>query len=377
MENLTLPHGSFQLTRFPDRKSKNLRAWDAADEYLLNHIAEEELLSKGKSLLIINDSFGALTTSLSKFEPTMWSDSYLAQQGTLANLKQNGLEGSRVNLLNSLQTPAAAIDCVIIKIPKSLAMLEDQLFRIRPLLHADSIIIGAGMTKNIHTSTLKLFEQLVGTTHTSLAKKKARLIFSQPDLTLKPGKSPYPSSYTLEKSDLQISNNANLFSRQNLDIGTRFFLQNLPKSDQPQHIIDLGCGNGLLGLIAAQQSPEANVTFADESYMAVASAETNFRAAFGQEREAAFSVTNCLEGVADRSADLVLNNPPFHQQHAIADAIALQMFKEAKRVLKQGGAFWVIGNLHLAYHQELRRLFGNCREIASNEKFAILCAKKR
>lgn len=377
MENLTLAQGSLQLARFPDRKSKNLRAWDAADEYLLQHITEENLLTTESSLLIINDSFGALTTGLASFKPTMWSDSYLAQQGTVANLKNNDLAEESVELLNSLQTPTGPVDLVIIKVPKNLAMLEDQLLRIRPLLHDKSRVIGAGMAKNIHTSTLKLFEQIIGSTHTSLAKKKARLIFSQPDLTLNPGETPYPSTYTLENSDLQISNHANLFSRQGLDIGTRFFLQNLPKSDAPQKVIDLGCGNGLLGLIAAQQNPAAEVTFVDESYMAVASAESNFRATFGPDRAAEFIVTNCLNGIASESADLILNNPPFHQQHAIGDAIALQMFNESKRVLRQGGTFWVIGNLHLAYHKELRRLLGNCREIASNNKFTILSAKKR
>jgi len=377
MENLTLAQGSLQLARFPDRKSKNLRAWDAADEYLLQHITEENLLTTESSLLIINDSFGALTTGLASFKPTMWSDSYLAQQGTVANLKNNDLAEESVELLNSLQTPTGPVDLVIIKVPKNLAMLEDQLLRIRPLLHNKSRVIGAGMAKNIHTSTLKFFEQIIGSTHTSLAKKKARLIFSQPDLTLNPGETPYPSTYTLENSDLQISNHANLFSRQGLDIGTRFFLQNLPKSDAPQKVIDLGCGNGLLGLIAAQRNPAAEVTFVDESYMAVASAESNFRATFGPDRAAEFIVTNCLNGIANESADLILNNPPFHQQHAIGDAIALQMFNESKRVLRQGGTFWVIGNLHLAYHKELRRLLGNCREIASNNKFTILSAKKR
>ncbi len=377
MENLTVPQGSFQLTRSAGRKSKNLRAWDAADEYLLQQISEEALCPTESSLLIVNDGFGALTTSLARFKPIMWSDSYLAQQATVENLKQNGLAAQDAKLLNSLEIPKGPIDLLIIKVPKNLAMLEDQLLRIRPLLHAKSRVIGAGMAKNIHTSTLKLFEQIIGPTRTSLAKKRARLIFSQPDLALNPGSTPYPSSYTLEKSDLQISNHANLFSRQGLDIGTRFFLQHLPKSDKPEEIIDLGCGNGLLGLVAAQHNLAAEVTFIDESYMAVASAESNFRAALGSDRAANFIVGNCLDGVANESADLILNNPPFHQQHAIGDATALQMFNESKRVLKQGGSLWVIGNLHLAYHKELRRLFGNCREIASNNKFAILCAKKR
>ena len=377
MEKLTVPQGTFQLARYPYRSGENLRAWDAADEYLLQQIAEQKLLSVRSSLLIINDSYGALSTALAEFQPTLWTDSWLAQQGCMANLKSNNLADKQVKLLNSLQNPTGPLDIVILKVPKSLAMLEDQLHRIRPLLHAKSKIVAAGMVKSIHTSTLKLFQQIIGPTHTSLAQKKARLIFTQPDLALQPGESPYPTTYTLEESSYRITNHANVFSRQGLDIGTRFFLQHLPHSNSQQRIIDLGCGNGLLGLIAAQRNPAAELTFIDESYMAVASAGINFQAAFGNERHAGFITTNALDGIPENSSDLILNNPPFHQHHATGDAVAWQMFSASKKVLLRGGELMVIGNNHLAYHKQLRRLFGNCKTVASNKKFAIQIVKKR
>ena len=40
MENLHVPQGEFQLFRYPKRKKELLRAWDAADEYLLNYIQD-------------------------------------------------------------------------------------------------------------------------------------------------------------------------------------------------------------------------------------------------------------------------------------------------------------------------------------------------
>ena len=377
MDRLTAPQGTFQLARYPDEKTNNLRAWDAADEYLLQQIDEEKLLSAEMSLLIVNDSFGALSTALAGFKPTQWSDSYLAQQGTLANVKSNNLAESQVTLLDSLKPPTGPIDVVIIKVPKSLAMLEDQLHRIRPHLHEKSRIWGAGMVKNVHTSTLKLFEQIIGPTHTSLARKKARLIFSQFDMMLQPGSTPYPSTYALEGTQYQISNHANLFSQQGLDIGTRFFLQHIPNSDSPKKIIDLGCGNGLLGLIAAEKNPAAEVIFTDESHMAVASAKSNFQAIFGNEQRAKFITTNSLDSIPENSADLILNNPPFHQQHAIGESVARQMFSASKKVLARGGELMVIGNNHLAYHKTLRRLFGNCKTVASNNKFTIYSVKKR
>ena len=377
MERLTVPQGEFQLARYPVRKKELLRAWDAADEYLLQQVADQDLCRPDSSLLIANDSFGVLSVALAKQHPVMWLDSYLARQGTLANLRANGQSTEQVELLDSLQTPFGQFDLVLIKVPKSLAMLEDQLYRLRPHLHAGSRVIAAGMVKHIHTSSLKLFERIIGPTHTSLARKKARLIFCQYDEVLTPGDSPYPSHYTLEGTDYRITNHAAVFSRQSLDIGTRFFIEHIPRSDEPLHIIDLGCGNGLVGLIAAEHNPQARLTFVDESTMAVASARTNFEAAFGNSRRAEFQVTDCLAGIEPDSADLILNNPPFHQQQAVGDAVAWQMFSESLAVLKPSGQLWVIGNRHLAYHAKLKRLFGNCHTVVSNRKFVILQSKKR
>jgi len=376
METLTAPQGKFRLARYPLRQKESLRAWDAADEYLLQQIADEGLLDSQPSMLILNDGFGALSVALAEQRPQMASDSYLAHQGTLANLTNNDLPSGQVQLLDSLQTPQGPLDLVLIKVPKTLALLEDQLHRIRPLLHADTRIIGAGMVKAIHSSTLKLFEEIIGPTHTSLARKKARLIFSQLDKGLTPGDNPYPTSYTLEGTDYRIINHANVFSRESLDIGCRFLLQHLPKGTSAQRIIDLGCGNGVLGLMAAAHNPDAELLFLDESYMAIASARANFHAAFGTSRTAEFKVTDCLSGVDKNSADLILNNPPFHQQHAVGDSIAWQMFKESHKVLKTGGELWVVANRHLGYHIKLKKLFGNCDTIAGNKKFVILRAFK-
>ena len=41
MEILKIPQGEFQLSRYPGRKKELLRAWDAADEYLLNYFHDE------------------------------------------------------------------------------------------------------------------------------------------------------------------------------------------------------------------------------------------------------------------------------------------------------------------------------------------------
>lgn len=377
MENaLIVPQGQFQLQRLPYRKHELLRAWDAADEYLLNHFAGHCKPATNAKIVIVNDSFGGLAVALADYQPIAISDSYLSQQATLLNLVANQRNVEQVLLLDSLSLPDAEIDYLLIKAPKTLALLEYQLHRLRPLLKPDCTVIVAGMVKNLPPTLWKILEKLIGPTKPSIAVKKARMIFAELDPALSIPPNPYPTDYLWEGTEMVISNHANVFSRDSLDIGTRFLLQHLPINPAYQEFIDLGCGNGIVGVSIARQLPEANLCFVDESFMALASAKQNFTSALSANRSAQFVAADCLNGFAPNSADCVVCNPPFHQQHTVGDHIAWQMFQQAHKVLRVGGELRVIGNRHLNYHLSLKKLFGNCRQVASNAKFVIFSSQK-
>jgi 16S rRNA (guanine1207-N2)-methyltransferase len=373
---LSVPQGSFVLNRLPHRPNELLRAWDAADEYLLEHLAELEQPANCR-VLIVNDTFGALAVALHHMQPTAMSDSFLSQQATRVNLNNNQIAESNVILLSSLAPLTGTFDWVLVKLPKTLALLEDQLIRMRAHVTPQTQIMFAGMIKAMPSSIWALVERLLGKTTTSLAKKKARLIFAEFNPDLPECLSPYPVSYQLEDTDFTIINHANVFSRDSLDIGTRFFISHLPEQTGTQNIVDLGCGNGVLGLIAARLNPQAKLHFVDESFMAVASAQENFKRAFADSRLAVFSVTDGLTSYAAQTVDLILCNPPFHQQNTIGDQLAVGMFKQSYQALRSGGELWVIGNRHLAYHAPLKKLFGNCAVVASNAKFVIFKSHKQ
>ncbi|MEC4750250.1 methyltransferase [Methylomicrobium sp. Wu6] len=373
----TAPQGVFELIRLPLRSNELLQPFDAADEYLLAHLAEQGLPQPDSRVLIMNDSFGTLAVALSDRRPAALSDSFLSRQATQINLERNGKAQDAVRLLHSFETLPEAYDLVLIKVPKTLGLLEHQLISLRGHLQPDAQIVLAGMVKTLPASVWQTVERLLGPTTTSLARKKAKLIFAKEIPFENPPPNPYPVRYRLEHTDFWISNHANVFSRDSLDIGTRFFLEHLPSGLGPSGIVDLGCGNGVVGLIAAQRNPEAMVHFVDESYMAVASAQENFEAAFGTERKASFQVGDGLKAFEAESADLILCNPPFHQQYLQGDQIAVSLFRDAKRVLRQNGELWVIGNRHLHYHVELDRLFGGHRVVAANPKFVIFRTRKK
>ncbi|WP_457673563.1 methyltransferase [Thiolapillus sp.] len=370
------PFGDYRLQRLPARRRELLRAWDAADEYLLHHLAEQGLPSVGDRALLLNDSFGALATALHSCPLWSASDSLLAHEATRLNYQANGLAPENLRLLTSLEMPRKTPDLVIIKVPKTLALLEYQLHRLRPLLTPDTRILAAGMMKALPGAAWKKLESLLGPVQTFPGRKKAKLMEIRFDPGLAAPPNPWPTRYQLEGTPYHIINHANVFSREKLDIGTRFFLQHLPTGRGRETLLDLGCGNGVLALMALHHNPEAVVHCVDESFMAVASARATLKDALGPEVNAHFHVAHDLTGFSDQSVDRVLCNPPFHQQQVVGDHIARQMFRDARRVLRHGGELWVVGNRHLGYHKTLKRLFGNATLVASNRKFVILCATR-
>ncbi|BEO39512.1 ribosomal RNA large subunit methyltransferase G [Serratia marcescens] len=374
MSQLDLGTQQLELERYPQQEeSTQLQAWEAADEYLLQQLENVDI--GGRPVLIFNDNFGTLACALHAHRPYSVSDSYMSQLATRHNLKLNGLDPEQVTLLDSLAELPAAPAVVLIRVPKALALLEQQLRALRHVVTEDTLIVAGAKARDVHTSTMQLFEKVLGPTRTSLAWKKARLIFCQA-ADIVPPAAAETTDWTLDGTDWLIHNHANVFSRGSLDIGARLFMQHLPRGLNG-HIVDLGCGNGVIGLTALAQNPEAQVTFVDESYMAVASSELNVEHNLPQELDRCqFEVNNALAGIERESVQAVLCNPPFHQQHAITDHTAWQMFCDAKRCLQVGGELRIVGNRHLDYHQKLKRLFGNCALVASNKKFVILRAVK-
>lgn len=374
---LTLLNRQLTLQRWPiNQKNRTLQAWDSADEYLIHHVDENNLVAEGKAILLINDSFGTLACWYgAKYKIYHLSDSYVSQQGALYNAEQNGVELPPANMLDSLADLPDDIGLVLLKVPKNNGYLEHLLSQLARFTAKNTRVLGAAKTTDIHTSTLKLFEQYLGPTTTSLAKKKSRLIFSSIEQAEKP--CPYPVKWPLDGTSMTVVNHANVFSKDSLDIGARLLLKNIPERLNDKTVIDLGCGNGVIGLSILHQSAKAKVIFADESYMAVASAKDsvalNLPDVLPQCR---FVVDDCLGSQQDNSADVILCNPPFHQQQAVTDHIAWQMFQDARRVLKKGGQLIIVGNRNLAYHVKLKRLFGNSQTLDANKKFTVLSATK-
>lgn len=367
-------YGDLTLFRYPEDSNHGLRAWDAADEYLIDQFNSDSQSVPGRPLLV-NDAFGALTCALHPFAPINWSDSWMAHKAAELNLDRNELTASGVTFVASTSVPKTEFATVLMKAPKNLSLLEYQLAQLTPKLAQGARLWVAGMQRYMPSRLWQLLEHGIGPCETLPGVRKAKLIKVTKNHGQQDGNAvPRPLRWQLEDQGLTIGNQANVFSREKLDIGTRFLLDHLPSSKGSIRIADLGCGNGVLGLVAGKQNRDAQVMFLDESWLAIKSAQENAKQIDGAEQRFSFHCTDGLVMVERNSLHRILCNPPFHQQHQVGDYLALRMFEQASECLRNDGDLWVVANHHLGYRRSLKRWFRSVKLIASNRKFVILKA---
>jgi 16S rRNA G1207 methylase RsmC len=127
-----------------------------------------------------------------------------------------------------------------------------------------------------------------------------------------------------------------VFSYGRFDNGARALVETMTVKSGDR-VLDLGCGCGTNGVFAAQQAGTGgHITFIDSNVRAIALAEINAR----NNGVADFQTvaTSRVEGLPDNSFDVVLANPPYYANYAIA-----QLFlTRSRQLLKPDGRFYMV-----------------------------------
>jgi 16S rRNA G1207 methylase RsmC len=364
------PWGTLELQRFPVPLDYSLIAFAASDEILLEYIHENGLTDG--PIWVLNDSFGALTLSLSSFDVTWIGDNWSAKFAMDENAKRNALPVPKSVWIGDDLGNLAKPSLVIMQIPKENDLLAYELEQIAPYLAPNTPVLATGMTRNIHNSTIQYFEDIIGSTRTSLARKKARMIISQAESRPQRERN-LVKQYHDSGSGAVVISNPGVFSSDHPDPGSTNLAMALPEFPEGSRILDVGCGNGYLMASIGMRNPGVELTGCDDSALAVASTKKTLEA---NSLSGNVYHNHALNDIPESSFDVVVCNPPFHQNHSRHDRIAWDMFQGSKEVLTPEGELWVVGNRNLGYHIQLGRLFRSVDVIASNPTFTVFRCRK-
>jgi len=137
-----------------------------------------------------------------------------------------------------------------------------------------------------------------------------------------------------------------------------------------EQVQDLGCGCGVVGILAAKQIGAENVVMCDVSENAVQLSKQN-------------AVANGLDGVTIRLSDglrdisengftLILSNPPYHTDFAVAKEFIEDGFKK----LAIGGKIIMVTKRLDWYRNKLSSVFGGVT-VREKDGYYVFFAEKR
>jgi len=166
---------------------------------------------------------------------------------------------------------------------------------------------------------------------------------------------------------------AGVFSRGELDRGTELLLAAL-EVGPCELIMDLGCGYGVIGIVAARLSDGGHVILTDVNERAVRIARENL--SVNGIANAEVRLGNLYEPVAEMAFDHIVSNPPIRAGRDVVDRI----ISDAPSHLLDGGSLWLVARTRQGADSIQRRMtaaFGTAAIMRRGSGFKVLRSAKQ
>ncbi|HLF72628.1 MAG TPA: methyltransferase [Dehalococcoidia bacterium] len=170
--------------------------------------------------------------------------------------------------------------------------------------------------------------------------------------------------------DLRFATQPGVFSHRELDPGTRLLIEAM-RIAPTARVLDLGCGYGAIGIVAAKLASKGEVVLVDADIRATRLAERNLTLN---------NVTNASVVLGDGTHDLppksrfhvIVSNPPTHDGREVLD----DMVRGAYKLLRPRGTLYLVVNRLLSLRHEVEEVFGNSETVAREKGYVVIKAVK-
>lgn len=165
-----------------------------------------------------------------------------------------------------------------------------------------------------------------------------------------------------------------LFSWSALDEGTRRLIEHMEIGPR-DHVLDLGCGYGIVGVVAGHEAREGRVVMVDISASALEASRRTLSLYALPHCEVRLS--DVIDGVRGERFDVVVTNPPIHQGFGVEREVAMQFVHDAVHVLRPGGRLYLVGAVVLPYRAIIERVFGSVEVLFDDRHYRVYRAVHR
>lgn len=318
----------------------------------------------GADVLVVDDVDAALTRGVlaGGGRPLAWVD----------DLRQARVcEAAGARLLDPEDRAALPVVAVLGRLSPAVSAVEDLAERLAAVVPEQVRVVLGGRVKHMTHSQNDALARSFGTVSASRGRQKSRVLHASDP---RPGAPRWPRTTVLDEpalgTPLTLRGRGAVFAEGRLDAGTRLLLQALdaapPSPDAGGDALDLGSGSGVLAVWLARRGFRTRAL--DVSAAAVSSTRLTAEA---DGVEVDVSWADGLTVVAPGSVDLLVSNPPFHVGAAKDSTPTLDMLDDAARVLRPGGALWLVWNAHLPYLPRLRSAVGPTEVVRRDRSYLV------
>lgn len=177
---------------------------------------------------------------------------------------------------------------------------------------------------------------------------------------------------TLRGMTFRFVTDAGVFSRERVDFGSLLLIQAM-QIGAADTVLDLGCGYGPIGMVAARLAPQGYIYMVDVNERAVELARRNLAA--NGIANAEVRLGDGLAAVPGIAFDAILTNPPIRA----GKATVYKLLEEAHAALKPGGSLWVVVQTKQgapSMKRKLAELFGNVTDVDRKAGYHVFAARR-
>jgi 16S rRNA G1207 methylase RsmC len=176
----------------------------------------------------------------------------------------------------------------------------------------------------------------------------------------------------LRDESFQFVTASSVFSKKRVDLGTRLLIETmvLPSTGA---VLDVGCGYGAVGIVAAASNSRLRVIMTDVNFRAVRLARRNVE--INKVNNAEVLCGYLYEPVKDLIFNCVLSNPPVSAGMETVKAI----ITEAPKVMASEATFQMVIRSKIGAKtlpSVFNETFGNCAVLARESGYRVLMARK-